>query len=804
MKNKALYSAVAAAVTLNAFLAMPAWSQEQAMGGLEEVIVTARKREESLQDAPLTVSAYDSKRIAEYDITSLERIQQMTPNLYVGRVSNGSGAQITMRGIGASAATSIGIEQSVAVVLNGAYYGQGRVLNEGMFDLAQIEVLKGPQSLFFGKNATAGVISITTARPTEEWEFNLNAGYEFETEQTRIEGIASGPLSDTVGVRFAIRDSQMDGGWYKNNAAAGTYTYMDVATGFADTFTEAAPGDNRETPAEEETLARLTVSADPTEELSMVFTAQYSDVYVLNSAYNHIPFSCDGPTSAWGVPCGDNFSIAHNRLPNTLARELPYAKGNDLYNEYESWSLNAEIDYEFDNFTLSSITNIQENENNWALPGDFANTNDGIFATEHATWEAWSEEIRLQSDFDGMVNFMVGALYQDTRREFNQWVTFGGGGALNWNSLAPAGSEFVTYYKVSDTDGETFSPFAEVQLALSEQLEVTAGVRYIDETKTSSFRQPYVHPIGVLALGWAEGGVDADQTFKEWQPEATISYDISDEMTVYAAYKTAYKSGGFSNGAVYAAVSQVKDFTFDPETGAGFEVGLKSTLMDNQLRFNATAYSYAYEDLQLDYFDSAAIVFLTINAGEATSEGLEFDIEYAPIAVPGLTIRSNLSYNIAEYDEFIAPCYDGQTAAQGCSSDLPGYPGKPGYDISGEATGMAPEWSGNLGFSYDGELDNGWTFGIGGDMMYSDRYNASAMGHPEGWRPSYTLYNAMAYVGGDNWQVKLLGKNLSEEMVISGALEGANSGAIAGRSQADLIGYGGPGRTVELQLRLNF
>jgi len=219
---------------------------------------------------------------------------------------------------------------------------------------------------------------------------------------------------------------------------------------------------------------------------------------------------------------------------------------------------------------------------------------------------------------------------------------------------------------------------------------------------------------------------------------------------------------------------------------------------------NASIYSYEFDDLQPDYFDSANIVFLTINAGKATSEGVELDLEYAPYSVPGLTLRTTLSYNKAEYDEFIAPCFDGQSAAEGCSVDLPGYPGKPGYDIAGQATGMAPELSGTAGFSYDAEMDNGWNWGIGGDLLYSDEYNASAMGHPYAWRDSYVLYNAVAYLGGDNWQLKLLGKNLGNEMVISGTLEGANSGAIAGRSQADLIGYGGPGRTVELQLRLSF
>ncbi len=121
------------AVSSTALLAQETTTEEEkAKGGVEEIVVTARKRAESLQDAPLTVQAVSKERIEKFDVTSLERIQQITPNLYVGRVSNGSGAQISMRGIGASSATSIGIEQSVATVINGAYYGQGRVLNEGI------------------------------------------------------------------------------------------------------------------------------------------------------------------------------------------------------------------------------------------------------------------------------------------------------------------------------------------------------------------------------------------------------------------------------------------------------------------------------------------------------------------------------------------------------------------------------------------------------------------------------------------------------------------------------------------------
>lgn len=146
-------------ISMAVALANPVFAQSptrgEAVGGLEEVVVTARKREESAQDVPVIVQALSAEQIRAMDLTSMEKLASTTPNFNIGRASNGSGAQITMRGIGSSS-TSIGIEQSVAVIVDGAYYGQGRVINEGFFDLAQVELMKGPQALFFGKNATGG------------------------------------------------------------------------------------------------------------------------------------------------------------------------------------------------------------------------------------------------------------------------------------------------------------------------------------------------------------------------------------------------------------------------------------------------------------------------------------------------------------------------------------------------------------------------------------------------------------------------------------------------------------------------
>lgn len=773
-------------------------------GGLEEVIVTARKREESLQDAPLTVSAISQERIEKFDVSSLEKLASFAPQLYVGRSSNGSGAQLTLRGIGSNS-TSVGIEQSVAVILDGVYYGQGRVLNEGMFDMSQIELLKGPQTLFFGKNATAGVISMTSAKPTPEFEATGRVQYEWEAEQTRYEGILSGPLTDRIGARLALRYSDMDGGYFQNKSTTQPYNLLDVATG--NTISDIAPADNRDAPGEEETLARLTLTFDPTEDLSMTLTGSMTDVEVFQSSWNYTAFNCPGGVGGINpnLDCGDNFVITQNRMPSLLADSLPYARSNgDLYNEYESYSVTANIEYNFDRFTLESVTNLQENENTFALSGDFQSIPNATFATENSTWEAFSEELRLSSQFDGNFNFMLGVLYQKTEREFDQWVSTAG---VANTAVSDPSLTYVASQKDSYTDGETISPFFEITYDITETLTLSAGARYSDETKESEFVHPYNNP-GLGGIWRTDEVASGDQGFEETSPEATLSWQMNDQVMLYGAYKTAYKSGGFSNSGIYSADfmgGSESDFLFGPETAEGFEVGVKSTLLDNQLRLNATVYDYEYDNLQVDFFNSPTFAFITLNAGKATTRGFELDAEFAPFDIIGLSVRGSLAYNEAEYEDFIAPCWAGQTAAQGCNTTVPGTNGTPGQDISGAPTAMAPEWTASFGINYDGQLANGWGYGLAVDGVYNDEYNASAFDNPHAMRDAYVNWNMSVYLAGEDdlWQLQLLGKNLGDEHIVSGVVDGPSTPAPGG-AFADQMGFTSLPRTVALQLTLKY
>jgi len=237
----------------------------EATGGLMEVIVTARKREESLQDAPVAITAITADDIDRHDISSLEKLAAFSPQLVIGRGSSGSGAQITMRGVGGQA-TSIAIEQSTAVVVDGVYFGQGHFLNEALFDLQGMEVLKGPQALFFGKNATAGVISIRTAEPTDTFESMLRTGYEFESENLFGEAVISGPLAENLNARLAVRMANMFGGYFDNHAQPTPIDFVDLVTGVVTTRMQNPSQGNL--PGTSEKTARLTLQWEPTEDLT--------------------------------------------------------------------------------------------------------------------------------------------------------------------------------------------------------------------------------------------------------------------------------------------------------------------------------------------------------------------------------------------------------------------------------------------------------------------------------------------------------------------------------------------------------
>ncbi|CCA90913.1 TonB-dependent receptor [Novosphingobium sp. PP1Y] len=773
-------------------------------GGIGEIVVMARKRAESTQDVPVAITAVDAKTIEKYDLTSLERLSASTPQFSVGRAGTGSGATLVLRGIGSNT-TSIGLEQSVAVVVDSVYYGQGRTINEGFFDLGQIEILKGPQALFFGKNATAGVVSMATKDPGDTPEFLARVGYEANAKQLTGEAIASGPLSDTFGARLAVRASKQYGSLFPNRGEAETWRLTDVATGDTRFLPGADPIRKQGT---RDLLGRITLVWKPDSRLTANLKASFNDARSDNPLSNYVFYNCNGGHAQLNanVPCEKKFRTYQGSAPIEVAQDIPH--GNDdgtPGNKYKSWGATGTINYELDNnITLTNVANYNWNRNIFKIDANvIAASPVGLYATEDTNYHSFSDELRATSDFGGMFDFMVGGLYQTTKRNYLAWTAQAG---LE-NSDAPDGFRFVGNSKDSTTKGETLAFFGQAIFRPIPKVELAGGVRYTHETKDSSFLQPYSNP-ALVGLGVFSPGVTltASQSFDNWSPEFTVTWEPSDAVTVYAGYKSAYKSGGFSNSGIYGPLASVDDFTFGPETARGFEGGIKTQLFDRQLRFNLGAFWYKYKDLQIDFFNSPVFAFTTYNAGSAITKGIESDFQFAPYALPGFELHGSLNYNKAAYDKYDgAPCWTGQTIAQGCYTTTP----RAAQDLSGVELANAPKWTGALGASYETDVSESLKINLSADGRFKSSYLPTAFGNPYSRQKSYGVLDAQIRLStkDDHLQFAIIGKNLTNTFYVNGAQDAPSSGGgtgTAGGFHADQIGYVADPRTVTAQITFKY
>lgn len=757
----------------------------------------ARKRAESALDVPVSITALSAQDIERYDLSSLEKVAMTVPQLNIARASNGSAAQITMRGIG-STFTSIGIEQSVTTVVDGVYYPLGRVIDEGLLDMAQIEVLKGPQVLFFGKNSTAGVVSITTADPTDELMIRGRTAYEFKGEEALGEIIASGPLTDTLGLRVAMRFSRMWGGYVDALPVDTTYSTTDVVTGATNSYFAPAA---KAGPGGKNFVGRVTLKWQPTTDFTATLKGSVNIDRKGNPAWNYVLFGCSSgfATAAPNQKCSRDFFNSMNDMPREIAKALPHAREDGkLSNDYDSYGATLNLNYTFDNLTLTSISNFHRNVNIFRIDGDYvASQLSGVWATERAAFRTFSNETRLLTDYDSPVNFMIGALYQRTKLNVTQWVALGG---LE-NSDAPAYRNFLSWEKPSKTTGETVAVFGQIIWDVHPDIEIAPGVRYSHETKDSDLTSVYVNP--ALAGMYVEGNtIRADQKFTNWSPELTVTWKPHGDMMVYGAFKTGYKSGGFSNTAIQTIFSMPSDFSFEPEKVWGFEGGVKGTAFDRQLRYDLGVYYYRFKNLQVDFYNSSTASFITTNAGASTTKGIELALEYAPRQVRGLSLRSALNYNKARYRDYIAPCYGGQTIADGCTYSRFGIPHQ---DLSGAAPTTAPKWTASAGVGYETEVGGDFRAALSVDTRYSSSYIASSFGNPVARQPSYLTVDATARIGTieEKWELALIGRNLTNKFIINGSADVIGTGGGTGTANgipADVYGLVSAPRTVQLQL----
>jgi outer membrane receptor protein involved in Fe transport len=561
--------------------------------GLETITVTARKRAESLQDVPVAVAAISKTELTNNAANSLEKIAELAPQVSIGRVTSGSGALLTIRGISSSAVDS-GLDQSVSMSIDGVSLSRGRIVQAAQFDLQQVEVMQGPQALFFGKNSPAGVISITAADPTSSLSGYLHAGYEFEAEEKIIEAALSGPITDTLKGRVAFRYSYMDG-WIKNNAPAQANPFQPFAP-----LPGAANGQDT-SPRGHETSGRIALTWQPTDDFEAKLKVTLNSERLNTQAPNNDNFCTNGLTvpNTLGVPeshtdCLENKIRTVSNLPPQLAVNYPYGNGGVPYFRSSLGLASLILTKKFGDISVTSTTGYYDQSYKGAGTSDFGEFAQ-IFAVEAEHFRQFNEELRVNTDFGGPINGMAGVYYESAHRRF-----FNSPDLLNIYN--PVAQNYTAFMTTSLSDSDSYSVFGQLRWKVVRTVEIAGGLRYSHDDKKSVMENfagnPAEAALGIF-LRPDNTPLSAHYDGNNVSPEATVTWKPTRDQTVYAAYKTGYKSGGISSGALLTTTATSTSVLFGPEKVNGFEVGYKGELFANTFRMDLTFYRYNYNGLQV-------------------------------------------------------------------------------------------------------------------------------------------------------------------------------------------------------------
>jgi outer membrane receptor protein involved in Fe transport len=696
---------------------------------LEEIIVTAQKREESLQDVPIAIQAVLGEDLRADGIEKLENLAALVPSLHVSEAFGGD--QIFLRGLGPG--VNFGFEQAVGQVVDGFFYGRSRFSRLNFLDLERVEVLKGPQGAILGKNTTAGAINITTAKPTREFEAWVGGGYEVEgAEGFVVEGAISGPIvADTVAARLAVRHEDKDG--FLDNEATGN-----------------------EDQSRDDISMRASVLFEPGDRFSALLQYAYADID--RPGRNIQVISCSPPLlnaiAALGLP--EDCELNETRSVVDTHDGVPGFEGQQT----EVSTAGLTLNWDFEPFTLTSLTGYAEYEYT-----DYGNSTytaiENFMVDIFEDYDQLSQEIRITSKGGGLYDYIAGVFYQEHDLDSSLSLHLGqvGPNLLNRNRLTQTFQE-----------GDTLGVFAQFTWHLNEQWDLTLEGRYTEEDKEArSLQYPTaIYTYGPQLPGPGSGGplgvfnvheVTASRSETDFSPGAVVKWLPNDDAMVYASVRRGFKGGGFDHQLTANQV-QAEDgrFDFEEEEVIAYEIGAKLDLLQNTARLNLSAFRNEYDDLQVSSIIEAA-TFAVGNAASATTQGVEADFLWRP--VEALTLSAVFAYLDAEYDEYVGECNVFQIDSGLCPTGS--------QDLSGETLQFAPDYSYAVSGEYVFALGNGLELIAQARVYGQDDMQLATDNDPNMIQDSYTKWDArltLAHPGG-GWHVSVIGRNLSDKTTVS-------------------------------------
>jgi iron complex outermembrane recepter protein len=766
---------------------------------LETITVTARKREESIQDVPLAVNAFDQSFLQSRAFNDISQLTNYTPSLQMPYSTGGSGGGVFLRGVG-SISDSATIDQAVALNFDGVQVSTSLPLRTSTLDMNQIEVLKGPQALFFGKNSPGGVIAFQSADPTDHPESMLRAGYETADEQEYFDGMISGPIFDGLEGRLAIHYMDQQG-WLKvqseNLTAAETGPYVD-APAYSLPFNRYPQGH------EIDTRGTLKYDAGPLQvKAKVTFSTLVGSGS--NGQLEQLVNCPHGVPQYWYAPLPAALNIGNCRPDNVtsggalapIVLQKGQGYGSDPGGQRADQQVLGSVDTKYDlgsGLTIDSVTGWYSVWDNGG-PGPYAPIAiDNVASLEPVHINQGSEELRLSSNWTSPVNFVTGVFYdRSTNYSANDPAILlpSGGG---WTF---PGSET---YRIAEN---SISGFAQMNWKIGPQFEVSGGLRETHEVKTAD--QIEYDNVAVPV-------VNNQLSFSNTSPELTLSYKPMNDLMFYVSYKQGFKAGGFDTGygrATELAADPSANISFKPERITGVEGGMKSTWLHDTLQLNLAGYGYHYSNMQLVSL-VPPFSFFTTNAGGADIDGAEVELTWKP-PVSGLTIHSSLAYNHTNYTSFLAECYGGQTISAGCNQAFdPATGAYTTQSLAGHSLAYAPEFSALLNLNYDIRLGNvgrlgDLLLGFSSDTSFSSSYFSDIPDEPASRQSAYAKTDLSMRIGRTDryWELELIARNLTNKYTVLESHDASFTGTGTGTNVgmlADTDGQVSMGRTFLVQL----
>ncbi len=775
---------------------------------LSTVTVTSQVREQSLIDVPVSVAVVDGVTLQADNLQKLEDIQYAVPNFSL--TETGIATNIFIRGIGSG--VNQAFEQSVGMYVDGVHYSRAQQTRAPFLDIQRVEVLRGPQSILFGKNSVAGALSITTAKPTDTFEGSILASYEFENEEIITEGYVSGPLSDRVRGRLALRYRDTDG--YVENLRTG-----------------------QNDPQREDVTARGTIAIDVTDNLEATFKAEFSDFDV--TGRNFETFVSDpaaaGPFA--GLTYGQILANVFGQDASVLDEAQDNVRGGSgefSNNELQTYALN--LDWQLGDYTLQSITALSSFEYVENCDCDFTGA-DIFSAGLQESYDQFSQEVRLISPEFESHDFILGAYYQTTEHEYADQIVVPGTSVLipAVNAQAPGFGSLLANTQAAreaGVDADVISAFAQLNWHFADSWTLQLGGRFTSEEK-DGFRNmvieasdgsalpaaqaaaPLVYagvfgitsenlaalgPQGLASIGLlGEIPVSGSRSEEQFSPDVKLQWDATDNHMFYASWSQGFKSGGFdfraNNRSVFATLED--SFEFEDEQATNYELGGKFRF-GGTAELNAAAFFTEFDDLQVSIFDGI-LGFNVGNAASAEISGLELDGRWA--ATDHLTLSGSLALTDFEFQDFQnGQCYFGQVP----DTDLDGDGTPELCDYSGNSNQLVSDLQGTLAADFTYPVFGSYTLDASADVFFTSEYDAAPTFDPDGKQGGYELFNLRLALSPDDdrWQIALLGKNVFDEQ----PLQYAGAIPLAGNTfgtNSD-TGIFLQGRQVALQARLNF